>query len=57
MLSAAKISHGSNPDHDAVAANRAFRNRPADLIWDGTGRGVHVRGEPLRDVRPAGLCH
>jgi len=39
VLSASKISHGSNPNHDTIAANHAFHNRPADLIWDGTGVG------------------
>jgi Right handed beta helix region len=39
VLSAAKLTKGSNPNHDAIVANRAFHNSPADLIWDGTGVG------------------
>jgi hypothetical protein len=57
VLSASKISHGSNPDHDTIAANHAFRNRPADLIWDGTGVGVHFVANHCGASQPAGLCH
>jgi hypothetical protein len=57
VLSASKISHGSNPNHDTIAANRAFRNRPADLIWDGTGVGVHFVANHCGTSQPAGLCH
>jgi hypothetical protein len=57
VLSASMISHGSNPNHDTIAANRAFRNRPADLIWDGTGVGVHFVANHCGTSQPAGLCH
>ncbi len=57
VLSAARISHGSNPDHDTIAANHAFHNRPADLIWDGTGVGVHFVANHCGKSQPAGLCH
>ncbi len=57
VLSASKISHGSNPSHDTIAANHAFRNRPADLIWDGTGAGVQFVANHCGTSRPAGLCH
>ncbi len=57
VLSASKISHGSNPNHDTIAANHAFHNRPADLIWDGTGVGVQFVANHCGTSRPAGLCH
>lgn len=57
VLSASKISHGSNPNHDTIAANHAFHNRPADLIWDGTGTGVHFVANHCGASQPAGLCH
>ena len=57
VLSAAKISHGSNPNHDTIAANRAFHNRPADLIWDGSGVSVHFVANHCGTSMPAGLCH
>lgn len=57
VLSASTISHGSNPNHDTIVANHAFRNRPADLIWDGTGVGVHFVANHCGTSQPAGLCH
>jgi hypothetical protein len=57
VLSASMISHGSNPNHDTIAANHALHNRPADLIWDGTGVGVHFVANHCRTSQPAGLCH
>jgi hypothetical protein len=43
VLSAKPLSHGSNPEFDTISFNSAFRNRPADLIWDHTGFGVRFR--------------
>ena len=57
VLSASKLTHGSNPNHDTIVANHAFRNRPADLIWDGTGVGVHFAANHCGTSQPAGLCH
>lgn len=57
LLSAAKLTMGSNPDHDAVVANQAFHNRPADLIWDGTGVGNTFVANHCGKSIPAGLCH
>jgi nitrous oxidase accessory protein NosD len=57
LLSAAALSKGSNPDHDAIVANRAFHNRPADLIWDGTGVGNTFVANRCGKSTPAGLCH
>jgi nitrous oxidase accessory protein NosD len=57
VLSAKAISKGSNPNFDTIAYNTAFRNHPADLIWDGTGIGVHFKGNRCQTSTPAGLCH
>ena len=57
VLSAQAISHGSNPNFDTIAKNRAFRNHPADLIWDGTGIGVRFRANDCGQSVPAGFCH
>jgi nitrous oxidase accessory protein NosD len=57
LLSAAALTKGSNPDHDAVVANRAFRNKPADLITDGTGVGDTFRANHCGTSIPTGLCH
>jgi hypothetical protein len=57
VLSAKAISHGSNPNFDTVTGNTAFRNHPADLIWDGTGIGVQFGANRCQTSTPAGLCH
>ena len=57
LLSAAALTKGSNPNHDAVVANRAFHNKPADLIWDGTGVGNTFVANHCGKSIPAGLCH
>jgi len=57
VLSAHKLTGGSNPRFDLIARNTAFRDRPADLIWDGTGSHVTFRANHCRRSIPAGLCH
>jgi hypothetical protein len=57
LLSAAALTKGSNPNHDAVVANRAFHSKPADLIWDGTGVGNTFVANHCGKSIPAGLCH
>ena len=57
VLSAKQLAHGSNPDFDIIVANTAFRNRPADLRWDGTGRGVRFLRNHCAKSIPGGLCH
>jgi hypothetical protein len=57
VLSARPITKGSNPNFDVIAHNTAFRNHPADLIWDGTGIGVRFRGNHCGTSNPPGLCH
>jgi nitrous oxidase accessory protein NosD len=57
VLSARAISHGSNPNFDTIIRNTAFRNSPADLIWDGTGIGVRFRANHCQTSIPSGFCH
>jgi hypothetical protein len=57
VASASKLSHGSNPKHDTIAHNTAFRNKPADLIWDGSGVGIHFLANRCQTSIPKGLCH
>ena len=57
VLSAHAITKGSNPDFDTIAHNIAFRNHPADLIWDGTGVGVRFKANHCGTSVPPGLCH
>jgi len=57
VASAKALTKGSNPNFDTVAFNTAFRNHPADLIWDGTGVGVRFTGNACGTSLPSGLCH
>jgi len=57
VLSAKKLTHGHNPRHDTILGNVAFHNRPADLIWDGRGSGIHFVANHCGRSRPMGLCH
>jgi len=57
VLSARSLTHGSNPRHDSIVRNTAYRNRPADIRWDGTGTAVHFARNHCRTSAPAGLCH
>ena len=54
VLSAKPLSHGSNPEFDTISFNSAFRNHPADLIWDHTGIGVRFRQTPAERRSRAG---
>jgi hypothetical protein len=56
ILSARSLTHGSNPRHDLIVNNTAYRNRPADIRWDGTGTGVHFARNHCAISAPAGLC-
>lgn len=56
VVSAAPF-HGSDPAFDTIAHNTAYRDKPADLRWDGSGTSVRfVRNHCHRSI-PAGLCH
>jgi hypothetical protein len=57
VASASKLTHGSNPRNDIIARNTAFRNKPADLIWDGSGRGIHFVRNRCQTSIPKGLCY
>ena len=57
VLSAQALTHGSNPNFDTIARNTAFRNHPADLIWDGTGIGVRFKANRCGTSVPSGFCH
>jgi nitrous oxidase accessory protein NosD len=56
VVSAASVTGGSNPDNDHIVANSAHRNKPADLIWDGTGTGNAFSGNHCTKSVPAHLC-
>jgi parallel beta-helix repeat protein len=57
VVVSAHMFKGSNPDFDTIARNIAFRNHPADLIWDGTGIGVRFKANHCGTSIPPGFCH
>ena len=57
VASAHALTKGSNPNFDTITHNTAFRNHPADLIWDGTGVGVRFKANHCGTSVPPGLCH
>ena len=56
VLSAAPF-HGSDQQFDTIARNTAFRDKPADLRWDGSGTSVNFIGNHCGTSVPSGLCH
>jgi len=57
VASAHALTGGSNPNFDTIASNTAYRDHPADLIWDGTGTGVRFTANHCATSIPSGLCH
>jgi nitrous oxidase accessory protein NosD len=57
LLSAKPVGGHSNPSFNTIARNTAFRDRPADIIWDGTGTGNVFTGNRCTTSVPSGFCH
>jgi hypothetical protein len=57
VASAKQLTGGSDPNFDTIARNTAYRDHPADLLWDGTGTGVTFTGNHCATSLPPGLCH
>ena len=57
VASAKQLTGGSDPNFDTIARNTAYRDHPADLIWDGTGTNVTFTGNHCATSLPPGLCH
>jgi hypothetical protein len=57
VAGAKQLTGGSDPNFDTIARNTAYRDHPADLIWDGTGTSVTFAGNHCARSIPPGLCH
>jgi hypothetical protein len=57
VASAASLTGGSDPQFDTIARNTAYRDKPADLLWDGSGSNVNFIGNHCAKSIPGGLCH
>ena len=47
---------GTNSAHNRIVHNRLRRNKPADLVWDGKGKGNRFDHNKCRSSQPGGLC-
>ena len=56
VVVSAAVFHGSDPEFVTIARNTAYRDKPADLRWDGTG-SVSFAGNHCTTSIPAGNCH
>jgi nitrous oxidase accessory protein NosD len=47
---------GSNSAHNTIAHNRAHRNQPDDIVWDGNGQGNRFVSNRCGSSQPGGRC-
>jgi nitrous oxidase accessory protein NosD len=47
---------GSNAAHNRITHNRLRHNEPADLLWDGKGKGNRFAHNRCQTSQPGGLC-
>jgi hypothetical protein len=47
---------GSNAAHNRITHNRLRHNEPADLLWDGKGKGNLFTHNRCQSSQPGGLC-
>ena len=47
---------GGNAAHNRVVRNRAHHNQPADILWDGKGKGNEFKRNHCGASQPGGLC-
>jgi hypothetical protein len=48
---------GAEPTDNVVARNAAFHNKPADIVWDGSGTGNRFSQNLCAASTPAGFCN
>ncbi len=56
LLSAAQFTGGSDPVGNSIHDNTAYRDSPADIIYDGSGSGNTFARNHCTTSVPAGLC-
>jgi hypothetical protein len=56
VLLSAKMFGGVDAAHNLVVKNVAFKNRPADIRWDGKGVGNRFIDNKCKTSIPKGLC-
>jgi nitrous oxidase accessory protein NosD len=56
LVSAQPIDGGTIESNDTVQENRLHGDKPADIIWDGSGAGNQFVHNECTSSSPAGLC-
>jgi Right handed beta helix region len=56
VLVSSKSFGGSNSSRNTIARNRALKNKPDDVVWDGHGKGNRFNHNKCGSSQPAGLC-
>jgi hypothetical protein len=57
LVASGKPLGGTTGSHNRVVHNQAFKNKPADLVWDGEGKDQKFRQNRCDSSLPSGLCH
>jgi hypothetical protein len=57
VLASSKPFGGSNPAHNTISRNWAFRNEPFDISWDGSGKDNRFMHDRCDASQPGGLCN
>ncbi len=56
VASAHPLTKGSDPNYDTIRNNTAYRDHPADLVWDTNGIGLKFTANHCGTSLPGGLC-
>jgi parallel beta-helix repeat protein len=57
VVGSTKSFGGSVAANNRIVKNHALKNKPADLVWDGNGKGNKFRKNRCDTSIPGGLCH
>jgi len=57
VVASTKALGGTVASRNRIVGNQALKNKPADLVWDGQGKGNKFRKNRCNTSLPSGLCH
>jgi hypothetical protein len=56
VIASSTFLGGSNAANNRISHNRAHRNQPYDIVWDGNGQDNHFIANRCGSSQPDGLC-
>jgi hypothetical protein len=56
VVASGKALGGGDPSDNLITRNLALHNRPADVVWDGTGTGNRFSRNQCATSKPAEVC-